>query len=138
MKTCFLVIIAFCAFEISAQQSKTAGAAHIQARIGNASGLINGQGEQMIATPFDKIHEFDAILPGWALVEKNKLLGFIDWLGQVKVHPKYESIGPFGEYHEHWALVKRNGKYGFIDSMGVELVDAVYDEITMPAKPLTY
>jgi hypothetical protein len=67
---------------------------------------------------------------GWALVEKNGKLGFID-ANQIEVVPPiYDEIEVFGAHNRKgWALVEKDGKFGFIDKSGKEIVEPVYDRI---------
>src|SRR4051812_8877846 len=81
--------------------------------------------------PYDLIYSFGEYHKGWALIQKNGLLGFINSKGEEIVAPQYEAIHDFGEYKKGWAMIIKNGKQGFINDKGEEVVapqyEAVYD-----------
>ena len=63
---------------------------------------------------------------GWAIVKKDKHLGFIDLNGKEVVPTIYDEIELFDMYHDGWAMVKKDNHIGFIDYRGKEVVPLEY------------
>ena len=63
---------------------------------------------------------------GFALVQKDKLWGYIDATGKWLVSPKYKAATAF---KNGFARVKIKGKWGVINKEGKLIVDPIYKNI---------
>ncbi len=52
---------------------------------------------------YEKIKPFDIEHDGWAMVEQDGMLGFIDATGKEVVSPQYDKINPFDVERDGWA-----------------------------------
>ncbi|MDG1045105.1 MAG: WG repeat-containing protein [Bacteroidia bacterium] len=75
---------------------------------------------------YDEIELFDMYHKDWALVKKDKHVGFIDYNGKEVVPTIYYEIELFDMYHDGWAMVKKGKHVGFIDYKGKEVVPLEY------------
>jgi hypothetical protein len=75
---------------------------------------------------YDEIGLFDIYHSGWAMVKKDKHLGFIDYEGKEVVPTIYDEIELFDMYHSGWAMVKKDKHLGFIDYEGKEIIPLEY------------
>ena len=75
---------------------------------------------------YDEIGLFDMYHNGWAIVKKDKHLGFIDFNGKEVVPTIYDEIELFDMDHDGWAMVKKDNHIGFIDYQGKEVVPLEY------------
>ena len=104
---------------------------------GEHHGFMNNQGE--IVAPEDT-YEYDSkvesddkhpLFPGYRMVKKDGLYGFVDEKGGVVIPIRYEKVdSPFfkEEIDKGYKLAKKDGKWGYLDRYGKEVFPFVYDE----------
>lgn len=73
---------------------------------------------------YDKIGSYNR--KGWAKVEKNGKVGYIDRSGVEVIECVYDQIYPFDKGR---AKMIKNGKFGLVNENGEVFVDAKYDYI---------
>ncbi|SFU18866.1 WG containing repeat-containing protein, partial [Algoriphagus locisalis] len=83
---------------------------------------------------YDNIGNFGSHGIGWALVQKDKKVGFINTKGEEIVSTSYDNIGNFGSHEKGWALVQKGRKFGYINTEGEVVVPVAFDNPDKIAK----
>lgn len=103
---------------------------------GKTHGFINQQGE---IVALEDTYEYDSkvesddihpLFPGYRMVKKDGLYGFVNNTGEVVIPIQYEMFGsPSSEKDREIGrkFAKKDGKWGYLDRYGKEVLPIVYD-----------
>lgn len=103
----------------------------IAVRLGTKIGFIDRIGQFKINPQFDidtsgiDVFTGTEFSEGLAIVQQNKLYGYIDTTGSIVIKPQYEDCHFF---KEGLASFQKNKKWGFIDKTGKVVIEPQFDQ----------
>lgn len=91
----------------------------------NKYGLMNQEGELVVAPKYDKIEAFSG---GLAKVSFDSRIGFIDTTGKEVIHTVYDT-NSFGFTKDGVTIMRQGSRYGLVHKNGTRILPIEYNDI---------